>query len=155
MGYRQPTPPYDWEDEKERRHQARAKEDRQQRRREANLEELGAHAKLTGMLLWYGGFLAFILAVSATIVALTKPVWLGFERRASVASLQYTEARRTEIIADIAQYDSLAVQIAKNKDNAAVVEALESQQRSLATKIRAAMAKIPEDAWPEGARRFE
>ena len=109
-------------------------------------------------------FLFWAILVGAVSVSATyvhywlQPTWLGYERKAFVESHQYVEARKTEILTNMEKYDELTVDIAKYEqapgDNSQIIAGLKAQQRSLAAKIRAALANLPKDAWPAGAERF-
>lgn len=119
------------------------------------MDELDVHAFLGRSFLFWAVLITAVGIGATTLTYWMKPVWFGMERKASVESHQYVEARRTEVIADIQAYDELGTRIAQNEGNTKVVEALQMQQRSVKKKIQLALSKIPEDAWPEGARRFK
>lgn len=120
-----------------------------------DMDELEVHAFLGRGFLFWAVLITGVCIGATTLTYCMRPTWLGMERKANVESHQYVEARKAEIIADIQQYDELETRIAQNSDNAKVADSLRMQQRSVKRKIQAAMAKIPQDSWPEGAGRFQ
>lgn len=109
-------------------------------------------------------FLFWAILIGLVIISGTfvhywlQPTWLGYEHKAFVSSHQYIEARKTEVLENMAKYDELTVEIAKYEqadgDNSKIIAGLKMQQRSLAKKIKAALAKIPQEEWPDGSERF-
>jgi len=109
------------------------------------------------------GFLFWAILITAVVVGITfvhywlQPTWLGYEHKAFTDSHQYVEARKTEVLTNVEKYDELTAEIAKyekGEGNEKIIAGLKAQQRSLAKKIRAALARIPKDEWPEGSERF-
>lgn len=107
------------------------------------------------------GYLFWCILVFGSMLAMTtltycmRPHWIGMEREADVASHQYVEARKTEVLTNIQAYDELGTRIVQNEGNDRVTDALKMQQGSLKKKIKNALAKIPKDTWPEGSERFK
>lgn len=112
---------------------------------------------LLGRISIFWWILAVLLvAGTITFFGWLRPMWLGQERNAFTHSHQYIESKKAEIITNMEKYDELTADIAKYKASGHedIAEGLKAQQKSLATKIRNALLLVPEDAWPEGSRRF-
>ena len=118
--------------------------------------EIDEHATISGLTIWYVGLGVGLLVAVGLLSAWMRPVWLGFERDAFVASHQYVESHKTKIHTLMEKHDELGVQIAKYKkaEDDDIVTGLQAQQKSLARRIRASAIKIPEDTRPLGTERF-
>lgn len=79
-----------------------------------------------------------------------RPVALDMERRAEVRSPQYVEARRAEILNDLASVRQIDVDLAAGTASADAVSAMRLQRDAICDRVRRAAAEIPEDAVPRG-----
>jgi len=121
-------------------------------------EDVELHAEITGLGCWYWAIGLVLIIITGFITMWLRPVWLGFERKADVASHQYVEARKNEVLTNVEKYDELTAEIAKyekGEGNEKIVAGLKAQQKSLKAKIKAALAKIPKGERPAGTERFE
>lgn len=118
-----------------------------------DFEEHGTISVIGQMHFW----IIFATAITAiTLAMVMKPVWLGFEREAFVESHQYVESHKDKLMTDIEEYDGLEAQIRiyEESGSSRIVEGLRMQQSSLKKRIRASLAKIPEQHHPSNVGRF-
>ena len=95
---------------------------------------------------WYSALgLAIVLGITFMTLKL-KPEFLGLEREAYKASYQYTEAKESELLTYVAEYDKLGVQIAKleaDPAKATIVSQLRLQREGLVERLRTESQRIP------------
>lgn len=108
---------------------------------------------LTRGWFWLGMFMITIFAVG-TGVMMTKPYWLGLERKAFVASHQYVESRRTELVQMHTQITGIDRSIARPGLSAQLKQSLGAQRLAIIARMRNAAAEIPEDSIPPVVVRF-
>lgn len=76
-----------------------------------------------------------------------RPTFLDQEREAQIHSPQYVEARRTEILNNVEECRRLNARIAMLPETGAEgsAQAMMEQRFALASRIRRALAQLPED----------
>lgn len=119
-----------------------------------NKEEVtGSIFGITRTWFWLGVLLLTVFAVG-TGAMMTKPYWLGLERKAFVASHQYVESRRTELVQMHTQIVSIDRSIARGNLRGRLSKALAAQRSALVSRMRNAAAGVPTDAVPPVVARF-
>ena len=116
------------------------------------MSEVRQHMGWTARVGYWWIVIALLIGATVSGVYLAKPVWLGFERRAFVASPQYVEARRTELLQLAGEVRGIDVKIAA-ADNSSTREALRLQRDALVARMRESIALIPADAVPSEVHR--
>ena len=85
---------------------------------------------------------------------MAKPYWLGLERKAYVASPQYVEARRAEMMTMHTQVLGINISIARPGTSAQLKASLGVQKAALLARLREAAAKVPADVVPPAVTRL-
>lgn len=107
--------------------------------------------------IWFWAIGGALVLATVLVVALLRPMFLGFERKAAVQSHQYIEAYRESATRKMSEYHELEVELAKYKRQGGardVIEGIEMQKRALKIEIRTTLAKLPKDEHPEGSEMF-
>lgn len=120
--------------------------------------ELQEHGKIIGISAGYFWIGLGTLIASTTLVLAMRPTWLGMEREAFVESHQYIESHRDKLLTDISKYDELGSEIAKYEEDGGhdkIVSGLKMQKKSLSSRIRDSLSKIPAEHHPENVKRFQ
>lgn len=107
-------------------------------------------------------FLLFGLVIALHLAGLVAlPTFLTLERTAYKNSYQYTEAKQTELLNFVTEYDSLATKKAEymvgnvNGTYDKIIDNLDIQQKALADKIRNEAEKVPDQTeLPKSVRQF-
>lgn len=99
----------------------------------------------------YGAVLAAATAMIGGIWGLFRPAQLDLERQAQEHSPQYVEARRMEILNEVASVRQIDVDLARADMSASAASALRLQREAICEQVRQALAEIPSDAAPVGA----
>jgi hypothetical protein len=107
-------------------------------------------------------FLIFGLVIALNMAGLIMlPTFLTLERHAYKNSYQYTEAKQTELLNFVTEFNDLETK--KNEYTVAnvngsydkIIEDLEIQQKALADKIRNEAEKVPDQSeLPKSVRQF-
>jgi len=121
------------------------------------MNDLQEHGKILGISQLYFWTAFGMLFMSSLVALWLKPAFLGFEREAFVESHQYVEAHKDSLLTNIEEYDELEAEIAKyeqDEANEKIVAGLRAQQKSLKKRIRASLAKIPQEHHPADVERF-
>jgi len=107
-------------------------------------------------------FLLFGLIVALNMAGLiTLPAFLSLERHAYKNSYQYSEAKQTELLSFISDYDGLETKkqeyMAGNTNGTydKIIDDIEIQQKALADNIRNEAEKVPDQSeLPKSVRQF-
>jgi hypothetical protein len=107
-------------------------------------------------------FLLFGLIVALNMAGLiTLPAFLSLERHAYKNSYQYSEAKQTELLSFISDYDGLETKkqeyMAGNTNGTydKIIDDIEIQQKVLADNIRNEAEKVPDQSeLPKSVRQF-
>ncbi len=116
-------------------------------------EVTGSIFGITRGIFWLVVVMLTIGAVG-TGVWMVKPYWLGLERQAYVASHQYVEARRAEMMTMHTQVLGINTSIARPGTSAQLKASLGIQKAALLARLREAAAKVPADAVPPAVIRL-
>lgn len=99
----------------------------------------------SSLFMWLTGrWILFLFLLGIGLTALTywlKPVWLGFERKAFVASHQYQEAHLTQLANLKEKKAELEVELAKTTDTT-IEEALRGQIEAIKIRIKTEERKL-------------
>lgn len=107
-------------------------------------------------------FLIFGLVIALNLAGLlVLPAFLTLERTAYKNSYQYSEAKQTELLNFVTEYNDLETKkqeyIAGNKNQAydKIIGDIEIQQKAMADKIRNEAEKVPDqNELPKSVRQF-
>ncbi len=107
-------------------------------------------------------FLLFGLVIALHLAGLVAlPTFLTLERTAYKNSYQYTEAKQTELLNFVTEYDSLATKKAEymagnvNGTYDKIIDNIDIQQKALADKIRNEAEKVPDqNVLPKSVKQF-
>jgi hypothetical protein len=107
-------------------------------------------------------FLIFGLVVALNMAGLIAlPTFLSLERHAYKSSFQYSEAKQTELLNFVSDYDSLETKkqeyIAANTNQTydKIIDNIDIQQKAIADKIRNEAEKVPDQTeLPKSVRQF-
>jgi hypothetical protein len=107
-------------------------------------------------------FLLFGLVVALNLAGLiTLPAFLSLERNAYKNSYQYSEAKQTELLSFVSDYNDLETKkqeyIATNTNGTydKIIDNIDIQQKALADKIRNEAEKVPnQNELPKSVRQF-
>lgn len=107
-------------------------------------------------------FLLFGLVVALNLAGLiTLPAFLSLERNAYKNSYQYSEAKQTELLSFVSDYNDLETKkqeyIATNTNGTydKIIDNIDIQQKALADKIRTEAEKVPnQNELPKSVRQF-
>jgi hypothetical protein len=107
-------------------------------------------------------FLLFGLVVALNLAGLiTLPAFLSLERHAYKSSYQYTEAKQTELLNFVTDYNDLETKkheyMAGNTNGTydKIIDDIEIQQKALADNIRNEAEKVPDQSeLPKSVRQF-
>ena len=107
-------------------------------------------------------FFLFVLVIALHLAGLVAlPTFLTLERTTYKNSYQYTEAKQTELLNFVTEYDSLATKKAEymvgnvNGTYDKIIDNLDIQQKALADKIRNEAEKVPDQTeLPKSVRQF-
>lgn len=94
-----------------------------------------------GLALRWWAFFGILGIAGTAATMILKPAWLGFERKAFVASHQYQEAVNDALGHLRAEAARVNVEIAKAKDNPELQAALRGQLDAINVQIRMKEAK--------------
>lgn len=114
------------------------------------------------VLIAVAAFLIFGLVVALNMAGLIMlPTFLTLERHAYKNSYQYSEAKQTELLSFVSEYDSLETKkqeyIAANVNGLydKIIDNIDIQQKALADKIRNEAEKVPDqNELPKSVRQF-
>lgn len=115
------------------------------------------YSEASAAVIWFWAIGIALVLATIIIVGVTRPMTLGFERKAATHSHQYIEAHRESAVRKMAEYHTIEVELAKYKaagGDRNVIEGLELQKTALKVEIVTALSKIPKDEHPEGAEMF-
>lgn len=114
--------------------------------------------KSTGFIISRGWFWLVVILLTGFAVTtggyMARPYWLDLERKANVASPQYVEARRAELIELVIQVNGIDTSLANPAISAGLKNALRNQRAGLIQRMATAAAKLPTDAVPSSAIRL-
>lgn len=107
-------------------------------------------------------FLLFALAVALSMAGLiTLPAFLSLERTAYKNSYQYSEAKQTELLNFVTDYNDLETKkqeyIVGNVNGTydKIIDNIDIQQKAIADKIRNEAEKVPDqNELPKSVRQF-
>jgi hypothetical protein len=116
------------------------------------------------LFLWIAvaAFLIFGLVVALNMAGLIMlPTFLTLERHAYKNSYQYSEAKQTELLNFVTEYDSLETKkqeyVVANTNGTydKIIDNIDIQQKAIADKIRNEAEKVPDqNELPKSVRQF-
>jgi hypothetical protein len=118
----------------------------------------------TKLFIWIAvaAFLIFGLVVALNMAGLVVlPSFLSLERHAYKSSFQYSEAKQTELLNFVTEFDSLETKkqeyIVANVNGTydKIIDNVDIQQKAIADKIRNEAEKVPDQTeLPKSVRQF-
>lgn len=91
--------------------------------------------KVQGYLLYWAISLFVVIGLFTAAAWYLKPVWLGFERKAFIASHQYIESAQDALVKMADKYDGLSTSILR-ETNLDAKRALQVQRRGIVAQMR-------------------
>ena len=118
-----------------------------------DLPEIKGTLKFQGYLLYWAVCLFVVLTLFTAGAWYLKPVWLGFERKAFVASHQYIESAQDALVKMADKYDGLSISIMR-ETNPDAKRLLQTQRQGVIAQMRMKAKNLKSADVPARASRI-